>query len=51
MAAPFVAVSLLTATGRDGKLSGQALAGFRRGALDLGAPGRDPVYGYGLIRP
>jgi len=51
IAAPFVSAGLLLAIDQDGRLSQRALARLRRRALDLGEPGRDPVYGYGLIRP
>lgn len=51
MAAPFVAVALGELR-RDGE--GSAAEALRRvidNAEDLGEPGRDPVYGAGLVRP
>lgn len=49
-AAPIVAgllASLLSEP--DGELASSAVAQLARGAIDLGAPGVDPVYGYGLV--
>jgi subtilisin family serine protease len=51
-AAPVVA-SLLAARLRtpDARSASTALASLRASARDLGRPGRDPVYGWGLIEP
>ena len=46
-AAPIVA-ALLAAGARTNPT--QAIAQLSHVALDLGAPGRDAVYGYGLVR-
>ena len=51
IAAPFAAVAILLATGRNGQLDEAELRSLRARAQDLGEPGHDPVYGYGLIRP
>ena len=50
IAAPFVSTVLLLSRGRNGQLDAPELDALRAGALDLGARGRDPVYGHGLIR-
>lgn len=47
-AAPFVAARLLAHHPAQGNGS-PALAALAREAKDLGKPGRDPVYGYGLV--
>jgi subtilisin family serine protease len=49
-AAPFVA-GLLAATLRepDARAASAAIAQLTRNAVDLGEPGRDPVYGFGLV--
>lgn len=49
-AAPLVAGLLAAALPRPGVAAARgALAGLRRDARDLGAPGPDPVYGQGLV--
>jgi hypothetical protein len=50
IAAPFVA-TVIAAAARDGKIDPRMLEELEASAEDLGARGRDPVYGYGLIRP
>ncbi|TXC74084.1 S8 family serine peptidase [Sphingorhabdus soli] len=47
-AAPFVAARLLAHHAAQGE-SSTALAALVREAKDLGKPGRDPLYGYGLV--
>lgn len=49
IAAPFVA-TVVAAALRDGRLDPGALKKLEANAEDLGDRGRDPVYGYGLIR-
>lgn len=49
-AAPLVAGLLARRLHRpDRAAAGAAVAGLARAAVDAGAPGRDPVYGYGLV--
>jgi hypothetical protein len=49
-AAPVVAVALARKLDRPDALKAKAaLQDLERKAVDLGAPGRDPVFGYGLI--
>ncbi len=47
--APFVA-TVIAAASRDGRLEPGALKKLEANAEDLGERGRDPVYGFGLIR-
>lgn len=50
-AAPIVAAAFARRVSEPSpKLAKRALNALRREARDLGAPGRDPVYGFGLIR-
>jgi subtilisin family serine protease len=48
-ASPIVAASIARCKGRSG--SAACIDNIRASAIDLGAPGKDPVYGWGLIRP
>lgn len=51
-AAPFVSASLARCLpSPDAALSGGCVRAMEARARDLGAPGRDPVYGYGLLNP
>jgi hypothetical protein len=51
-ASPVVAVELARALSRpDAAAAQRALHGLAARAIDLGAPGRDPVFGFGLIEP
>lgn len=48
-AVPIVAGLLAEQTAQPGMAAAAALAQIARDALDLGEPGRDPVYGLGLV--
>ena len=48
-ASPLVAASIARCKGRSSTAA--CIDHIRASAIDLGAPGRDPVYGWGLIRP
>ena len=48
-AVPFVAAALAVELG-GGRGAAAAVDALARGARDLGAPGRDPEYGHGLLR-
>lgn len=48
-AVPFVAAALALAR-KDGSGAEEATALLAEAAADLGAPGRDPTYGWGLVR-
>jgi minor extracellular protease Epr len=50
-AAPFVTAALAAARQSNGKISWPAtLQQLQSGARDLGAPGKDPVFGWGLVQ-
>jgi hypothetical protein len=50
-AAPFVAAVIAAGIGVDLSVGGERVTAALAGrALDLGAPGRDPVYGWGLVQ-
>lgn len=53
MAAPFVAgvLALATSARRGSRLGRQALDVIRQTSTDVGEPGRDNLYGWGLISP
>jgi minor extracellular protease Epr len=51
MATPVVSAFLACALSAGHKSVAQALDELRAVAVDLGAPGRDPVFGYGLLHP
>lgn len=51
MAAPYAAALLAAAAAVELTPTPQIVARFERGALDLGKPGFDEVYGFGLIVP
>lgn len=51
-AAPIVAVALARRLDRPNPAKAKAaLAKLEHEAVDLGIPGRDPIYGFGLVRP
>lgn len=50
VAAVLVSAAIAEIIGDDNANLGRALTTLRRDALDLGAPGRDPVFGWGLIQ-
>lgn len=51
-AAPYVAAVLARRLATPSPADAQrAIAALAREAVDLGAPGRDPIFGYGLIAP
>jgi subtilisin family serine protease len=50
LAAPIVAAFIACELARSGNVQ-EALAALDARALDLGAPGADPVYGRGLLHP
>jgi hypothetical protein len=49
-ASPFVAASAAVLRARGVTAPGEVLKGLQRSAIDLGARGRDPLYGWGLLR-
>ena len=49
-AAPFVAAAFAAGQGPRNERAGEILKLLRQGAVDLGAPGPDPVHGWGLIQ-
>jgi subtilisin family serine protease len=51
MAAPFVATALAELRRGDAHSAAEAFQLLIDNAEDLGAPGKDPVYGAGLVRP
>ncbi len=51
MAAPVISAFLACELLRQEGDVARALERLRAGALDLGAPGRDPVFGHGLLHP
>jgi subtilisin family serine protease len=51
MASPVIAAFLACALANSGVDSSTALELLQRQAIDLGEPGRDPVFGYGLLYP
>ncbi len=51
IAAPFAAVAISLSDRQTGFVRQETLQTLADGALDLGAPGFDPIYGHGLIRP
>lgn len=51
IAAPFAAAAISLAKGNSHKVSAKALRETQGNAIDLGVPGRDSVYGFGLIQP
>ena len=51
MAAPFVAAALGELRRGDARTAEEAFRVLSEAAEDLGAPGRDPVFGAGLVRP
>jgi subtilisin family serine protease len=52
MATPYATATAALALGENPKLTAaQLIHAVEASAIDLGAPGRDPVFGYGLINP
>jgi hypothetical protein len=50
LAAPVISAFIACELARHGEL-GRALEALDSRAMDLGTPGRDPVYGGGLLHP
>lgn len=50
VAAVLVSAAIAEIVGNDDADLGRALTALRRDALDLGAPGWDPIFGWGLIQ-
>lgn len=51
-ATPLVSAAIASDLSRqDPRAAAEVLARLKKGAKDLGAPGLDPVYGYGMIQP
>ncbi len=48
-AAPFVSAALALGMARDGLSATDSRDRLFRCAADLGAPGRDPVFGHGMV--
>ena len=51
MSAPIISAFLACALESNGGNPEQALQWLKARAMDLGAPGHDPAYGYGLLHP